>query len=144
MTGATTVLGRSLAGRASDAIGRKIVSIICGLLGVGALIWIIGLKDLWMLYLFAAASGLFWGGLSTMVIAVTGDIFGLRNIGALVGAQNIALVLGAAIGPLIGGFVFDANNDYSAAFVAGAVGMSVATLLAALVRGKTDRGKRNV
>ena len=46
--------------------------------------------------------------------------------------------IGRAIGPAIGGFIFDINGSYSVAFLIGAVVMVVVTLLIALIRRETS------
>ena len=46
--------------------------------------------------------------------------------------------IGAAIGPAMGGLIFDATNSYSIAFLIGAVAMLVVTLLIPLIRQETS------
>ncbi|MFC1907117.1 MFS transporter, partial [Chloroflexota bacterium] len=104
--GAFTVVGRLLGGGASDFIGRRKVSVISALLGAGALLFLMTAQELWAFYLFSILFGLSWGGLGIMIPAIIIDTFGLRNIGFIMGSQNVAWVLGEAIGPYVGGFNF--------------------------------------
>ena len=103
-------------GRISDSIGRKVTAITCALFLAGAIIWLICSKDLWMFYLFAVVFGFFYGGFDASTTALIGDIFGLRSIGIIMGTLSVGWSLGAAIGPFIGGLVYDISNNYSVAF----------------------------
>ncbi len=38
-----------------------------------------------------------------MVTALSGDVFGMRSIGSIMGAMSAGWALGAAIGPAMGG-----------------------------------------
>lgn len=139
LIGLAAVSGRVVAGMVSDSIGRKAPAITCALLQVGALMWLIWIRDLWMFYLFAVVFGFSWGGVGSQVTVLISDIFGVRNIGAIMGTIVAGWTIGAAIGPAMGGFIFDISNDYSIAFLAGAAAMLIATLFAALIRGGVRR-----
>ena len=65
-----------------------------------------------------------------MVSALVGDIFGVRNIGAILGWIGVAWFAGAAVGPVIGGLIFDMNKSYFLAFLISAICMLVTALLA--------------
>jgi MFS family permease len=136
LVGGFSIVGRLVVGRISDATGRKPPAIACALLQVGVLLWLIWARELWMLYAFGIAFGFLWGGLSTMVTALIGDVFGMRSIGAIMGAMSTGWGLGAAIGPAIGGYTYDVSGHYVAAFGTAAAVLLGATFLAARV--KTD------
>lgn len=132
--GGASIVGRLAVGKGSDILGRKALAIISALLPFGALIWLVWIRDLWMFYLFAIVFGFSWGGLGTVVTALVGDIFGLRSIGIIMGTILVGWNIGAAIGPAMGGFIFDVTNDYSIAFLAGAAAMLIAALSAVSIR----------
>ncbi|MBA7700854.1 L-lactate transporter [subsurface metagenome] len=134
LIGGVGIAGRVLMGVASDRIGRKLTAIICTLLQAGAMVWLIWSHDLWMLYLFALVFGFAYSGFSSSMGALIGDTFGLGKIGAIFGVLEIGFGIGAAIGPAIGGLIFDVSNSYSVAFLMGAVAMLISTLLIALIR----------
>jgi MFS family permease len=90
-----------------------------------------------MLYAFAIAFAFLWGGLSTMVTALISDVFGMRSIGAIMGAMSAGWALGAAIGPAIGGCTYDVSGHYVVAFGTAAALLLVATFLVALVKRET-------
>jgi len=139
LLGGTTTVGRVLMGTVSDRIGRKVTAIICVLLQAGAMVWLIWAQELWMFYLFALVYGFAYGGISPSLAALIGDTFGIDRIGAILGVLEVGFGVGAAIGPVMGGFIFDARNSYSMAFLIGAVVMLISTLLIALIRRETNR-----
>ncbi len=128
------ILGGLIAGTLSDIISRKAVSIICALIGAGAMFWLVWIpSNVGLFYIFAALFGIPFGGISILISAMAGDIFGLRSIGTIMGWIGIAWFAGAAVGPLIGGAIFDAYQSYVWAFLIGAICMlAVIGLLAVL------------
>jgi len=133
LIGGSNAAGRLLMGRVSDSIGRKATAITCALLVAGAMIWLIWSQDLWMLYLFGIVCGFSLGGLDPPVTALISETFGLRSIGIIMGTLNIAWGIGSAVGPFVGGLIFDVNESYSMAFLAGALAMVTVALLTALI-----------
>lgn len=128
LIGASNIPGRIVVGRASDSIGRKMLAVSTAFAQFGSLVWLMWAGELWSLYVFGIAFGFLWGGSSTMVTVIIGDIFGTRSIGTIMGVLSGAWAIGAAVGPAIGGYIFDASGSYFLAFGAGAA----ATLMAAL------------
>ena len=130
--GGFTLLSRVLTGRVSDIIGRKMPGIIWAVLQSGALVGLIWVQDLRMFYLFAIAFGLSWGGIGVISTALIVDMFGGRNLGIIMGAIDIGFQVGAAVGPVVGGFAFDVTGTYTVAFAIGAAVMLVTVLFIAL------------
>ncbi len=128
------VVGRLSVGRLSDSIGRKIPVVICAIIQVGTLIWLIWIKELWMFYLFALIFGYGWGGLGSVITVLVSDVFGVRSIGVIMGAITAGWMVGAAIGPAVGGMVYDITGNYAMAFAVAAFGMIINTIFALLVR----------
>jgi len=91
-----------------------------------------------MLYLFALVFGFASEGIGSAMAALVSDIFGLGKIGATFGVLELGFGIGAAIGPVLGGLIFDVTNSYFMAFLIGALVMVVSTLLIALVRRETS------
>ncbi len=121
----------------ADRIGKKLTAVICISLDIIALLWLLWAKELWSLYLFALVYGFGQGGFAPAMSALLGDTFGLRRIGSIIGFVDVGFSIGAAVGPLIGGLVFDISNSYSVAFVYGASVLLMAGLLISLVKQKT-------
>ncbi len=142
LMGGMSIVGRVIMGRVSDNIGRKTIAIICSLFLAGAMVWLIWSQDLWMLYLFASVYGFTYGGLAPPVTALVSDTFGLRNIGLITGVLYTGWGVGAAIGPAVGGLIFDIKNSYSIAFLMGAGAMLIVAFLVTLIRTETGGAKQ--
>lgn len=134
LIGAGNITGRILMGIASDVLGRKLSAVSCALLQVAMMVWMAWAHTSWMFYFIALLSGFAFGGLSTTVIAMLGDTFGVGRLGAIMGVIVVGFSLGAALGPYIGGFIFDVTSNYFVAFLTGAAITLLAVLFVALVR----------
>ena len=140
----STITGASIAGRiiwgsVSDRIGRKKTLAICVLTEGTMIIWLMGATSAWMLFLFAVIFGFGYGGHATQFPALTGEIFGLRHMGANLGGVVFFWGLGGAFGAAIAGHIFDVTGSYISAFILGAAGMLAAGAITSLVKrpGKT-------
>lgn len=129
-----SIPGRLLMGGISDRIGRKVSAIICALLQIGAMMWLAWARKLWAFYFFAAVYGFAFGGFDIPVTALIGDIFGLYSLGAIMGVLDVGWGIGAAIGPALGGLIFDLTASYSSAIFIGALAMVVASLFVGLTK----------
>jgi len=132
--GLTNIPGRLISGKLSDAMGTKAVGVSCALIQFGAMLWLIGSSRLWMFYVFAAAYGFLWGGSATVITLLTADIFGMRSLGAIMGMMSGGWAIGAAVGPAIGGYLFDMSGHYSMAFAVGATALFAAACFMGLIR----------
>jgi MFS family permease len=110
----------SLAASASDRIGREgtmIISTIIGISGIIVLLFMKNTSDSWMLYYYAITFG-FSNGLSAPTIAATTtDIFQGPRVGATLGFVWLSFAVGGAIGPWLGGWIFELTQSYEAAFL---------------------------
>ena len=55
-----------------------------------------------------------------LIPAAIGEIFGQKNVGSVLGICVLGASVGAAIGPVLGGYVFDVSGSYRVAFWLGA------------------------
>ena len=62
------------------------------------------------------------------------DNIGTRSLGAIMGLLTAGFAFGAAVGPAVGGYIFDVSGHYFMAFATGAIAMLVAACLIAFVR----------
>ncbi len=127
--GGGNVLGRLLMGRVSDSIGRKRAYLICPLLMAGAMLWLIQSSDLWMFYLFAIVFGFSFGSSGPISSAFIAEAFGLRHVGVILGVTDVGWQVGAALGPVLAGYMFDISGSYVSAFIAGMIASLVAAIL---------------
>ncbi len=119
--GGVSIAGRVLLGGGADRIGSKRAIALSLFLVTGALFWLLMARELWMLYLFAAAFGFGYGGLIAMQPTVIADLFGLRSHGAVLGFIFLAAGLGGAIGPVAVGRIFDVTGSYQLGFLVCAI-----------------------
>jgi OFA family oxalate/formate antiporter-like MFS transporter len=134
LAGLANTIGRLVLGRLSDVMGRKALGIICLLVQFGVVLALIWVSRLWMLYLFSIAFGFLWGGSGTIVTVLIVDIFGTRSLGAIMGMLSAGWGIGAAIGPAIGGYIFDVSGRYFGAFGVGAVALFAAACFLAFIK----------
>lgn len=140
LIGAANIPGRLVIGGLSDIMGRRSLGIACAVVQFLFVLWLSWARDLWMFYAFAVAFGFLWGGAGTVITALIGDIFGTRSLGAIMGMMSAGWALGAAAGPAIAGYVYDAAENYFAAFIMGAASLAIAAVLIALIR-RVDSAK---
>ena len=137
LVGVVAIAGRIIMGAVSDKIGRKVTAITCAVIQAVALTWLIWAQDMWMFYVFAVMFGLAWGGMGPSAAALIGDTFGLGRLGSILGVLDVGYGIGAAIGPVIAGLVFDISNSYHVAFLFAIGAMVIATMLIVLIRRET-------
>lgn len=112
-------------------------AIISAIIQLIALISLVFIQQKWQFYIVGLLFGYGWGGLNTEIILLISDIFGLRGIGAIMGATLAGFNFGSAIGPALGGMIFDANGSYSLAFILAGIGIVIATVLLILTKPTT-------
>ena len=132
--GISSIIGRLVMGAVSDRLGGKRTLVICLILQALAMFWLLRATDIWMLYLFAAAFGFAYGGCVPLLPVIAGEIFELKSIGAIVGVQMLGVAIGGAIGPLLGGYVFDVTASYYFAFMVSGMCTIIALILLAFIR----------
>ncbi|MBI2868655.1 MAG: MFS transporter [Chloroflexi bacterium] len=135
-----SVIGRVSMGRVSDAVGRRRPGLVCGALLVGTVIWLIGAYELWSFQLFAVFFGLAWGGFGVVMLILVADIFGNKNIGLVMGIADMNFLIGAALGPALGGIIYDTTRSYTIAFIASTVMIVFSVLAVYLITAKVKRG----
>jgi MFS family permease len=118
--------GKVLAGWLSDRFGRKTVWIACLALMLSGALLLTTLRA----ELIAPAAiilGLGWGANYTLLQAVTGDVFGARSLGRVMGAITVLDAGGGALGPWITAELSDRSGNYQNGFllVCGLVALAI-------------------
>jgi MFS family permease len=104
--------GRLLLGVAADRLGVKSV-LICGLLVQSvAIMGYLFASRLNEFYLLALVFGAAYGGVMPLYAVLARDYFDQRLMGSVFGAATLLSSLGMALGPVVGGWVFDTYHDY--------------------------------
>ncbi|HSN22254.1 MAG TPA: MFS transporter, partial [Usitatibacter sp.] len=124
--------GRVVMGVLADRIGTKAM-LVAGLLlqaiGAGAYLLVTRLQDF---YTVAAIFGFAYGGTMPLYAVLARHYFGQRIMGTVLGAAAMVSSLGMALGPTVGGWIFDTYRNYTALYLGSlVVGLvAVATALA--------------
>jgi MFS family permease len=109
----------SFAGLISDRIGREITLTIGTVLGISGIIVLMLIRDAshpWMLYYYTISLGIGRGLFSPTLAAAITDIFQGPRVGSIMGAIWLCFSLGGAIGPWLGGWLFELSGNYMGAF----------------------------
>jgi MFS family permease len=104
--------GRILLGLAADRFGAKgviIAALLVQALAAGAFIFVSRLSDF---YMVALVFGFAYGGVMPLYAVLAHEYFGPRIMGTVFGAAIMLSTLAMALGPLAGGWIFDASGGY--------------------------------
>ncbi|RAI57973.1 MFS transporter [Roseicella frigidaeris] len=105
--------GRLLLGLLADRHGAKPVLIGGLLLQALAIAAFLPARSLGEFYAVAAVFGLAYGGVMPLYAALARDYFGPRIMGTVFGAATMVSCLGMAMGPALGGWIFDRFGGYA-------------------------------
>lgn len=124
--------GRLLFGLAGDRFGAKPV-VVAGLLvqalGAGTYFFV---RDLGEFYAVAVVFGMAYGGVMPLYAVIAREYFPMRIMGTVFGAAAMISSLGMALGPIVGGWIFDTYASYGWLYIAsfgiglGAAGIALA------------------
>ena len=129
--GAVSIIGQFVMGGTADRIGNKSVLVICFVCLAMGLLWLQIADRFWMMVVFAFLHGFAHGGFFAIVAPIIAEYFGTRSHGELFGIVTFVSTFGAAAGPILAGFVFDATESYQVVFRI-LVGVSVVGLACAI------------
>ena len=117
LEGFAGLIGRVAFGVAGDRYGAKRV-LIAGLfiqaLAAGSFMFANRLGDF---YAVAAVFGFAYGGVMPLYAVLARDYFGQQIMGTVLGAAAMVSSLGMAIGPWIGGWLFDRFGSYAPMYI---------------------------
>lgn len=122
--------GRLLLGVLGDRYGAKRVLVIGLLVQAVAIAAYVFVNQLGAFYLLSVVFGTAYGGVMPLYAVLAREYFGPRIMGAVFGAAAMLSSLGMAIGPLAGGWIFDAFNAYRWLYVGSALVALAAVVLA--------------
>lgn len=140
--GGTSMLGRVVMGFAGDRIGIKRAMVVCFLILIAALFWLQVTRELWMLYLFAAAYGFNHGGFFALISPLIAGLFGTRSQGTLLGVVIFSGTIGGSIGALLTGHIFDITGSYQLAFLILLLLAIIGLILTTLIRPITEGSEK--
>ena len=126
--GAASILGRIILGGLADRLGGKRTLIIAYAILSASLIWLLFIREPWILFLFAPVYGFTHGAFFTLISPTVAELFGTRSHGVIFAFILFHGTIGGALSPLIAGYVFDTVGSYQPVFTCLA-GLAVAGLV---------------
>ncbi|MBM3225179.1 MAG: MFS transporter [Candidatus Tectomicrobia bacterium] len=124
-----TFCGSLLAGMVSDRIGRKNVLGLAYAFRAVAFATLL-LWNHWLaLYVFAVIGGLSWLAAPPSVIALTGEIYGMRTLGTLGGISLLAHQIGGGLSVWFAGRLYDLTGGYDFSFTLATLALIGASLV---------------
>ncbi len=130
--GVASIGGRLIIGAGSDRVGLNNTLITCVLLVIASMASLFFVKSLWSFYLFGVIFGLAYGGEVPQIPLFVGKFCGTKAMATVMGLALFVGNIGGALGPWIGGKIFDMTSNYYWAFVAALI-VSILALILTLV-----------
>jgi MFS family permease len=128
ITAGASIVGRLWLGTFVDRLDKRHVIMVCLLIQGLAVLALAHYHQVVILYLGTLAFGLTMGNIIMMQSLIIGECFGLVSFATVSGLAGVFTFSGAAFGPSIAGFIFDATRSYRIAFTIFAA-MSVVAIL---------------
>jgi MFS family permease len=129
MVGLLSAVGRVTFGALSDRWGRvptALLSYAATAGGTLALLLLAPGAPGWLLWAYVLPFGLTLGARGPIVAALTADVYRGRSFGAVLGVITFGNRVGSAIGPWLGGVIYDLTGSYRLAFGASIAALSIA------------------
>jgi len=112
-----SLVGRLGFGWLADYLGkRRLLAAAWVLQGLGILIFA-GIHSPWQAVIFLIVFTPGWGGAAPLLPALLTEYFGLRAFGSIQGVLMATAMLGAIVGPIFAGAVYDVVDTYRPAFL---------------------------
>jgi MFS family permease len=83
---------------------------------------------MWLLWAYVLPFGLTFGARGPIVAALTADVYRGRSFGSVLGVITFGNRVGSAIGPWLGGVIYDLTGSYRLAFGVSIVALAVAAV----------------
>ncbi len=116
LVGVVSIVGRVSAGWLADRFdSRWLAAIALGFLGLAALTFA-NAGTLWMLLAFAVVYGASDGALVSNIFTMRAEYFGQQSFATIGGTLSSVTLIGAIVGPLTTGRIFDVTGSYVTAF----------------------------
>ena len=123
--------GRLVFGLLGDRFGAARVLVLALLAQAIVVLGYVYARELGSFYTVAALFGFTYAGVMPLFAVIARENFPLRMMGTVIGGTTMASSLGMALGPVLGGLIYDTFSSYAWLFV-GAFSLGIAAFLAAL------------
>lgn len=129
MEGLAGLGGRLLFGVLADRIGAKKVLVAGLVIQAFAAVSYLAVNQLGGFYAVAIVFGLAYGGVMPLYAVLARDYFGPRILGTVLGAASMLSSLGMALGPVLGGWLYDRYGSYGWMYIGSmAVGLGAVAI----------------
>ena len=115
--GAASILGRIIMGGTGDRLGGKHSLAIAYVILSLSLIWLLFIREPWVLFAFAPVYGFTHGAFFTLISPTVAELFGTKAHGVIFAIILLHGTIGGAISPFIAGRVFDTLGTYQPVFI---------------------------
>lgn len=141
LVGAFSILGKFIIPIiAEKTIGWTRMLAVSALIAAASFIWLTLAQSMWMFYVFVIVYSLGYGGSVSLVPPTIRQHFGTKSLARLIGTGMSISTVGAIIGPVLAGYIFDASGSYTSAFLIGAGFWMLTALLAWLIKQPVNSG----
>ena len=123
--------GRLVFGLLGDRFGAARVLVLALLAQAVVVLGYVVARELGSFYTVAALFGFTYAGVMPLFAVIARENFPLRMMGTVIGGTTMASSLGMALGPVLGGLIYDALSSYAWLFV-GAFALGIGAFLSAL------------
>lgn len=123
--------GRLVFGLLGDRFGAARVLVLALLAQALVVLGYVGARQLGSFYAVAALFGFTYAGVMPLFAVIAREHFPLRMMGTVIGGTTMASSLGMALGPVLGGLIYDTTSSYTWLFI-GAFALGLGACLAAL------------
>jgi MFS family permease len=123
--------GRLVFGLLGDRFGAAPVLVLALLAQAIVVLGYVFARELGSFYTVAALFGFTYAGVMPLFAVIARENFPLRMMGTVIGGTTMASSLGMALGPVLGGLIYDTFSSYAWLFI-GAFSLGVGAFLAAL------------
>jgi MFS family permease len=123
--------GRLVFGLLGDRFGAARVLVCALLMQAVVALGYISARELSTFYTVAALFGFTYAGVMPLFAVIARENFPLRMMGTVIGGTTTASSLGMALGPAVGGLIYDTFASYAWLFI-GAFSLGICAFLAAL------------
>jgi MFS family permease len=123
--------GRVVFGLLGDRFGAARVLVLALLAQAIVALGYVAARDLGSFYAVAALFGFTYAGVMPLFAVIARENFPLRMMGTVIGGTTMASSLGMALGPVLGGWIYDSLSSYAWLFI-GAFALGIGAFVAAL------------
>jgi MFS family permease len=123
--------GRLVFGLLGDRFGAARVLVLALLAQAIVALGYVSARELGSFYTVAGLFGFIYAGVMPLFAVIARENFPLRMMGTVIGGTTMASSLGMALGPVVGGLIYDTFSSYAWLFI-GAFSLGIGAFLAAL------------